>query len=130
MTEKIKILYVEDEPQLRMAMTDELIDLGMIVKACADGLEAFKVLQSDQYDAVITDLRMPNLDGVGLRKLVTEQKSPSPPVWIALTAYSEDNPETFKKLGFDELFYKPFKPKLLVGMCQKLVNSKRTSKVA
>jgi len=130
MSDKMKILYVEDEPQLRMAMADELSDLGLIVKACADGLEAFKALQSDAFDAVITDLRMPNLDGIGLRKLVTEQKSPSPPVWIALTAYSEDNPESFKKLGFDELFYKPFKPKLLVGMCQKLLHIKRASKVA
>lgn len=121
---QMKVLYVEDEPQLRMAMMEELVELGADVTPASDGLEAINHLKNTQFDVVITDLRMPNLDGMGLRKLARETEIKEPRVWIALTAYSDENPEQFKRMGFDEIFYKPFKPKLLVGMCQKLLQSK------
>lgn len=120
----MRILYVEDEPQLRMAMAEELEDLGAQVTACPDGQAAFKVLHEQTFDVIITDLKMPYLDGISLRKKVTQENAPSPTVWIALSAYSEQQPEEFKQMGFDEVFYKPFKPKLLMGMCMKLLAAK------
>lgn len=125
MSDPIRILYVEDEPQLREAMAEELQDLGAQVIACADGNAAFQAIQDNPFDVVITDLKMPYLDGIGLRKKVSTDSGPCPEVWIALSAYSEQQPEEFKTMGFDEVFYKPFKPKLLIGMCMKILSQKR-----
>ncbi len=124
MQANLKILYVEDEPQLRMAMLEELVELGADVTPAEDGNAAIECLKTTQFDVVITDLRMPNLDGIGLRKKADTIPILKPKVWIALTAFSDQDPEEFKAFGFHEIFYKPFKPKLLIGMCLKLVGNK------
>jgi two-component system capsular synthesis sensor histidine kinase RcsC len=123
----MRILYAEDEPQLREAMAEELTDLGAEVITCSDGVAALQALKENTFDVVITDLKMPYLDGIALRKKVSTDSYPCPQVWIAFSAYSEQQPEEFKAMGFDEVFYKPFKPKLLIGMCMKILSQKRKS---
>ena len=77
------ILVVEDEPLIRMLLSDELRDEGyQVIEAC-DGDEAAAFLETNAPDRIISDVRMPgSLDGLGLLALV-KQTRPALPVIIA-----------------------------------------------
>ena len=71
----MKILIVDDMMFMRHIMMQMLRDLGYLnVDEAIDGLQALKLIGSKQYDLVITDLNMPNLDGQEL--LLRIRKSP------------------------------------------------------
>jgi len=59
-------LVVDDEPLLRAALVSYFSDLGCVVDEAEDGLAAWELYQRNPVDLVLTDLRMPRLDGVGL----------------------------------------------------------------
>lgn len=60
------ILVVDDEAASRESLKDVLGDEGYDVTAAADGAEALELLQTAEFDVILTDLRMPGLDGLGL----------------------------------------------------------------
>lgn len=64
------ILVVDDEAASRESLKDVLTDEGYDVSVAADGAEAAELLQGAEFDIVITDLRMPGLDGMGLLREV------------------------------------------------------------
>lgn len=64
------ILVVDDEAASRESLKDVLGDEGYDVTAAADGRQAVELLGTGEFDIVITDLRMPGLDGVGLLREV------------------------------------------------------------
>ena len=61
-----RILVVDDEPAIRDVIQDYLSDAGYNVITAKDGLEALATMEGQEFDLVITDLSMPNLDGFGL----------------------------------------------------------------
>jgi two-component system, NtrC family, response regulator AtoC len=73
-----QVLVVDDEPNLRRVLGAQLSRDGYEVHACADGEAALKILQEQYVDVVITDLRMPRLDGLELlrRALALEPELP------------------------------------------------------
>jgi len=60
-----KILIVDDELNMRLVLQAMLKKEGYDVTTASDGLEALKILKSGQMDIVVTDLKMPKLDGMG-----------------------------------------------------------------
>ncbi len=78
-----KVLVIEDDPQFRMTLTAYLEDSGYTVLEAADGLEGLEVFSRAGPDIVLTDLRMPKLDGLGVIAAV-KAKNPATPV-IAFT---------------------------------------------
>ena len=62
-TDKLRILFVDDEAAIREVMQIELPDMGHDVTVCEDGYAAIKVLEENTFDAAIVDLRMPGLSG-------------------------------------------------------------------
>jgi len=69
-----RILVADDEPGLRSFLTEVLTGDGHQVTAAKDGLEAAALADKQQFALVVTDLKMPGLDGLGLlRKLKAEQ---------------------------------------------------------
>lgn len=68
---ELRFLVVDDYPDLRRTMVMNLTDLGYTrVDTAKDGQEALEILQSSHYDFVLTDLRMPRLDGFGLLRAI------------------------------------------------------------
>jgi YesN/AraC family two-component response regulator len=61
-----KVLIVDDDPQLRETLGDWLQLDGYDVRLAADGVDALELVRWEPFDVVVTDLRMPNLDGLGL----------------------------------------------------------------
>ena len=60
------ILVVDDEPDIREVISEFLSLKGYKVKTAADGVEALDIMNIHEFDVVVTDLSMPNLDGFGL----------------------------------------------------------------
>jgi two-component system response regulator FlrC len=101
-----RILVADDEPGLREFMTDSLELDGHTVVAARDGREAARLLDERGFDLLITDLKMPGLDGLALlRKLRAEQPEVEA---IMLTAHGTvDTAVEAMKLGAFEYLQKP-----------------------
>ena len=101
-----RILVADDEPGLREFIIDSLELDDHIVVPAKDGREAAKLLDERGFDLVLTDLKMPGLDGMALlRKVRAEQ--PEVEV-IMMTAHGTvDNAVEAMKLGAFEYLQKP-----------------------
>ena len=68
----LNILVVDDSSAVRNVLSEILRELGVegLVDAAEDGLEAWKMMQDCNYDLVISDILMPRLNGLELRKLI------------------------------------------------------------
>jgi two-component system, NtrC family, response regulator AtoC len=101
-----RILVADDEPGLRAFAAEVLQDDGHVVVQAADGVEAAQRLARESFDLLITDLKMPRLDGLALlRQARLEQ--PEMEV-IMLTAYgSVDTAVEAMKLGAFDYLQKP-----------------------
>lgn len=122
---KSKILIVDDEKLMRVSLEDRLIKEGYTVTSLASATEGLKVLQSTNYDAVITDLRMPRMDGIAFLK---EIKKTSPDtVVIIMTAYgSVENAVIAMKDGAYDYVTKPFSLEELTIKLDKALQHKST----
>jgi nitrogen regulation protein NR(I) len=105
--EKKQILIADDEPNLRKVLSAQLQRDGYEVQAVEDGEAALKALEEHHIDVVISDLRMPKVDGMQLLRHVTEH-FPDVPV-IMITAHGTvDTAVEALKLGAYDFVTKPF----------------------
>jgi two-component system, NtrC family, response regulator AtoC len=105
--ERMTILVADDEPNLRRVLGAMLKREGHEVLAASDGLQALQMIKAQPVHTVITDLRMPKLDGMELLKHIV-QEYPDVPV-IILTAHgSVDNAVAAVKAGAFDYIEKPF----------------------
>lgn len=116
-----KLLYVEDEEVLRETMAEELRDNNLEVACVSNGAAALELMRNEKFDVILTDMKMPHVDGLAFRYKFDPDVHLTPKIWILLTAFSDEEPEIIKSLGFDEVFYKPFKPRLIIGFIQSLL---------
>ena len=106
MNEKSRILVVDDEPQLTRVLRTGLKSRGYDVRAAADGISGFETFNDWQPDLVITDLAMPNMDGLELcRQLRAVSQVPI----IILSAKGEEKVKVEAlDIGADDFVTKPF----------------------
>jgi len=106
MTNQARILVVDDEPQLTRVLRTGLKSRGYDVRAAADGLAGFEAFNDWRPDLVITDLAMPNVDGLELcRRLRAVSQVPI----IVLSAKGEEKTKVEAlDLGADDFVTKPF----------------------
>ena len=74
MTNRNRILLVEDEHEERKALSDTLEDWGFRVTAVADGNKAWERFEASSFNVVMTDLKMPNMDGIELLKRIKRKQ--------------------------------------------------------
>jgi len=104
-----KILIVEDNPPIRMALERILFRSGYKVFTASDGVEAVNFLKSEIPDLIISDIMMPNMNGYDLYKKLRSDKRLNTVPFIFLTALSEDGDvRKGKELGIDDYITKPF----------------------
>ena len=101
-----RILVVDDEPMIRKTLQTFLNRSGYISDAAENGLEAVKRLEREPYDLVITDLRMPGIDGRELLRLMAERFSHIPRIVLTAVDSSEDILLALKT-GADDFIQKP-----------------------
>lgn len=63
---KTRVLIVDDEPGIREIVSELLSDEGYAVRCAQDGIEALDAVEDDTFDLVVSDVKMPRLDGLGL----------------------------------------------------------------
>jgi two-component system KDP operon response regulator KdpE len=106
MNDKPRILVVDDEPQLTRVLRTGLKSRGYDVRAAADGLAGFETFSDWHPDLVVTDLAMPNMDGLELcRKLRAVSQVPI----IILSAKGDEKIKVEAlDIGADDFVTKPF----------------------
>lgn len=101
------ILVVDDEAKMRRLLEIMLTQMGHDVQQAEDGLAALTCLQTQQVDLIITDLRMPNLDGIGLLRQLREEHNEVPV--IVVTAYGTvESAVAAMKYGATDYIIRPF----------------------
>lgn len=109
---KAKILIAEDDRSNRATLLELLDTMGYEVNAVADGQQAIQAFANDKYDLVITDLRMPHLDGLELLKLIKDINVNA--VAIIMTGYGTIHSAVeAMKLGAFDYITKPLKDDLV-----------------
>lgn len=103
-----KILIVDDEPAVLFALSEALADRrrGVKVATATNGKEAVAVLESEKVDLVVTDLRMPEMDGFELLAYL-RRDFPQLPV-VLMTAFGTAEAGRLGSTGSLELLEKPF----------------------
>ena len=118
---KPRILVVDDEPDL-CSVLERYIEADFVVEAVSDPREALRLLDINRYDALITDLRMPEIDGISLTRSA-KRLAPGLPV-IIISGHSKEEPlvqEAFAA-GAGGLLKKPFEaPAAVRGTIRKMV---------
>jgi len=114
-----RILLAEDDEIMRISVYDKLKQFGWQVDAVENGLEGEKLLEKTDYQLVISDIRMPGMDGLTLLEKV-KVLSPETDV-IIMTAYgSIDDALDCMKRGASEYILKPFDMDDLIIRCNRL----------
>ncbi len=106
-SESIKILFVEDDPNLSMILQDYLEMIGYSVNHARDGEEGLKYFLSNKYDLLILDVMMPKKDGFSLAQDVRETDQTVPIIFLTAKSLKEDRIKGFQ-YGCDDYITKPF----------------------
>lgn len=111
-THKNRVMVVDDEEGVRLSWNRFLSDRGFDVVTVEDGDTAVSRLKKEPVDVVISDLRMPGLDGLQLLEWV-HKRTPDTP-FILLTGYGNEEVERqARQLGVYEYLNKPISPEAL-----------------
>jgi len=116
-----RILVIEDDREMRSLLKDFIEDEGYAVDSVEDGSEAFRKLARETFDLMITDIRMPGLNGLdilpGLKKLL-----PQAPI-IVITAFGSE--EVYRRVlerGANAYLEKPIHLEELRILIQKMIS--------
>ena len=123
MPDTLHILVAEDEPLAAMALEDFLTGKGFRVTLAQDGQEALERHQADPADLVITDLRMPRMDGRALIRELRAQSATLPLVvmtgFLSMDEGQDDlTSDRWKPL---EILRKPVSPQVIVDTLLRLM---------
>lgn len=118
-------LLVDDDP-LQLALTEEYLRQNHVeVSSCTDPFSVVALLQKTSFDAVITDIQMPGMDGYQLLESIRNSGIPGTenlPV-IALSASVENEHDHYLESGFTGFLNKPFTARQLIILLNKLLST-------
>lgn len=103
----VTVLVVDDEAHMRRVLEIMLKQLGHRVASAPDGAQALAMLQNMKIDLVLTDLRMPVLDGIGLLTAMAESSIPVPAIVMTAQGSVATAVEAMK-LGAHDYLMRPF----------------------
>jgi two-component system response regulator AtoC len=116
-SEPTRVLVVDDGVEMAEMIADDLSSRGYDGIAVTSGQEALRVLRTERVDVLVTDLRMPEMDGLNLLR-ASVQLDPSRPV-IMMTAYSAlDTAMEATESGAFQYLLKPFRLDTLVRVLE------------
>ena len=117
-----KILAVDDSASMRQMVSFTLKSAGFEVSEASDGVEALKAAQSQAFDIVISDVNMPNMDGLTLvKELRNLANYKFTPILMLTTESSADKKQAGRAAGATGWIVKPFNPDQLLATVNKVV---------
>jgi two-component system chemotaxis response regulator CheY len=117
-----KILAVDDSKSMRQMVSMSLKSAGHEVFEAEDGVEALNIARNNEFDLVITDINMPNMNGV---ELITELRALPAykflPILCLTTESSGDMKTRGKAAGATGWIVKPFSPEKLLSVINRVL---------
>jgi two-component system, NtrC family, response regulator AtoC len=102
-----RLLIVEDDVEVRSLIEEQCSKIGFQFLSASNGREAFELLQTEVFDAVISDIRMPEMNGIELLEQLRLQQNETP--FVILTGSSDkDYAVAAVRLGALDFVDKPF----------------------
>lgn len=116
------IMTADDSASIRQMVSFTLKGAGYDIVEAVDGRDALSKLNGAAVDMLITDLNMPNLDGIGLiREVRANPTYKYIPVIMLTTESQEDKRQEGKSAGATGWIVKPFKPEQLLAVVKKVL---------
>ena len=119
-----RLLVAEDLPDARDSLQQLLhLSLGLEVDTASDGAEALEMLRTNPYSVLVTDLRMPKMDGIRLIEAIQEEKLP---VTVIVTTGNGGVPDAVRamRLGAYDFLTKPADPQHLCLLVKRALNER------
>ncbi len=113
----MRILLIDDDDQLRVVIREQLESVGYEVVSARNGREGIQCYSASPTDLVITDLWMPEHEGLEIIRAL-RRVSPAPKIIAMLGDGRSDDLDWLlvaKKLGAQRVLHKPFRPRDLLG---------------
>lgn len=120
--QKVKILIVDDEENIREVIKEYSILEGYEIKEADSGVKALELLNSEKFDLMILDIMMPIMDGFTLLNSIPKEKR-IPTIILSARDDEIDKLEGFDR-GIDDYLCKPFSPRELMARVKAIL--KRT----
>lgn len=114
----MNLVVIDDEKTKRITMTDALRNAGYSVESFASSILALQYIEENQVDMVITDIRMPDIDGFEVLEKVKKMKNNAAVIMITAFGTIESAVEAMKKGAFDYIT-KPFSSEELLLIVQR-----------
>lgn len=122
-----KILVIDDDTRLRNLLGKFLNDNGFIAELVKDAIEAGEVIAKNQFDILVVDVMMPNLNGIEFTKKLRQDGNNTPILMLTAMAETDERIEGLEA-GADDYLAKPFEPKELLLRINNIL--KRSNKVS
>ena len=117
-----KILAVDDSATIRKSITFILGQEGMDITEAVDGVDALAKAKAEKYSLVITDINMPNMDGIELIRQLRQTEGYKFTPIIALTTENQDSKmQEGKQAGATGWIVKPFTSDKLIAVVKKFL---------
>ncbi len=119
----MKILLVEDSSSMRSFLADIIEGEELEIIEAANGFEALKTLPHHQFDAIVTDINMPDINGLELVSFLKNHPVyKSIPIMVISTESTAEDRERAEALGVEEYLNKPFEAPELVDKLRRLLH--------
>lgn len=120
--DSVKILIVDDEPDILDFLTYNLVKEGYYVFTASDGEEGIKIAEREHPQLVILDIMMPKMDGVEVCRALRSKPEFSKTLIAFLTAREEDYSQIAAlDVGGDDYITKPIRPRVMVSRIKALL---------
>ena len=121
-----KILVVDDEFRIRQIIRKYAEFEGYEVDEAVDGMQAIQVCRKENFDLIIMDVMMPELDGFSACREIKKFKPDTPIIMLSARGEEYDKIHGFE-LGSDDYVVKPFSPKELMMRVNAVIKRTHTS---
>lgn len=117
-----KILIVDDSESLRQVVGIALKEAGYDVVEACDGADGLRKLSQQRVNLIISDVNMPNMDGIEMVKQIKQMvEHKFTPIIMLTTEFGEEKKQEGKAAGVKAWVVKPFKPAQMLDAVSKLI---------
>ncbi|HTR99571.1 MAG TPA: response regulator [Bacteroidota bacterium] len=118
--DQLRILFVDDDADLRRIVKDQLVPQGFVVDEAEDGAKAIAMLEKGNYNLMLLDINMPVKSGIDVLKFIREKGLPCKVIMLTGRVGFSVATETLK-LGADDYITKPFNIDYLLFAIKRVV---------
>lgn len=125
MPQPIAVLAVDDDPNMHRLVQLYLKQENIVVTAVSSGRMALHKLDSDKFDLVISDIQMPQMDGIALVQKIRNRKNTVPVIIISAFG-TQSQAKKALEAGANSVLEKPFEQEQLINTIKQQLNGNNT----